>query len=126
MPSGDALTNAFGTLGGIAQFDGEERRVSLRVAQGGGNIYLDLGDADWSVVEITPTGWSVRTAAQITAATFRRPRGMLALPRPDRGGSISGAASVVFDREGKAGKRLIYIAAVSKMATVSGEIREII
>jgi hypothetical protein len=89
VPSGDALSNAAATLGGIAQFDGEDHSVSLRVAQGGGNIYLDLADAEWNIVEITPGGWKVKSAADITAATFRRPRGMLALPMPERGGSIN-------------------------------------
>jgi len=49
-------------------------------------MFLDLGDPDWRVVEVTPTGWRVIGDPPVR---FWRPKGMLGLPAPISGGSIS-------------------------------------
>jgi hypothetical protein len=85
-PHATALQDAIATLGGIARFDGPEHLVSVRVGEHGGAIYLDLADATWRVVEITREGWRVTADAPIR---FRRPRGVLPLPAPEPGGSIT-------------------------------------
>jgi hypothetical protein len=46
-----------------------------------------MGSPDWSVIEITPTGWNVIPAADVPVK-FRRPRGMAGLPIPVTGGTI--------------------------------------
>jgi hypothetical protein len=58
-----------------AQFDGPQHKVSVRLAEHDGLIYLDLADEFWRCVEIGAHGW--RIAVQ-------------PLPLPLRGGSIEG------------------------------------
>ena len=80
-PGNQALQDALGLLEARAEFDGPEREVYIRAAEHGGNVYVDLANEDWEVVEITPTGWRV-VAGEDAPVRFRRPRGMLALPQP--------------------------------------------
>ena len=68
-----------------ALFDGPEHPVHVRVAGDDQRIYFDLADNDWGVVEITAHGWRIVTD---TTVRFRRPKGMMALSMPERGGSI--------------------------------------
>src|SRR5262249_25086086 len=81
----EALAAAVNLIEAKALFDGEEHPVYVRVAEHGGNIYLDLCNADWQVIEITPQGWRVINDSPVR---FRRSRGMLALPMPQRGGNV--------------------------------------
>lgn len=83
-PGNQALQDALGLLEARAEFDGLEQEVYIRVAAHNGNIYIDLANKDWEVVEITPAGWRV-VSSDVAPVRFRRPRGMLALPTP-RGG----------------------------------------
>jgi hypothetical protein len=84
-PGAQALQDALGLLEARAQFDGPEREVHVRVAEHGGSIYVDVANERWEVVEITPTGWRM-VSSEATPVCFRRPRGMLPLPVPTRGG----------------------------------------
>jgi hypothetical protein len=84
-PTSQALSDALATLEGEALFSGETLPVYLRLAGGDGVIYLELGDPDWTVVEITAEGWRL---TQDPPVRFRRTRGMAALPIPTRGGSL--------------------------------------
>jgi hypothetical protein len=68
-----------------AQFDGPERTVHIRLAEHAGHIYLDLADEHWRAVDIGPDGWRVIGCPPVR---FRRPPGMLSLPKPQQGGSI--------------------------------------
>src|SRR5581483_7558772 len=64
--------------------NGAEKRVYVRVGEDDdGNIYLDLGDRTWDAVKITKDGWDFCSEP---ACKFRRPDGMLALPRPVKEG----------------------------------------
>lgn len=84
-PNRDALSNAMGVIEARAHFDGVERQVFLRVANVGDRIYLDLCDATWRAVEITPDGWHILDCPPVR---FRRSNGMLPLPTPVRGGEV--------------------------------------
>jgi hypothetical protein len=84
-PSPAALNAALNVLEAQAQFDGPERTVSVRIAEHGGSIYLDLADEFWRCVEVSPRGWRIAADPPVR---FRRPAGMLALPLPVRGGAI--------------------------------------
>jgi hypothetical protein len=86
VPNSQALRNAIATLDGIARFDGAEHEVHIRVAGGDQHIWVDLGNANWEVGEITPDGWRVVSNPPVR---FRRALGMLPLPYPERGGSLS-------------------------------------
>lgn len=83
-PSREARETASSLLEAMARFDGPEIEVFSRLGEHDGAIYLDLADADWRVVEITPSGWKVLDRAPVR---FWRPRGMLPLPAPQPGGS---------------------------------------
>jgi hypothetical protein len=81
----EALAAAVNLLEAKALFGGDEKPVDVRLAEYEGNIYLDLCNATWQVVQITPKGWRVVNESPIR---FRRSRGMFALPIPEPGGSI--------------------------------------
>ena len=85
-PNASALQDAINTLSGIARFDGDAHDAHVRVARDGDRFYLDLGDPAWRAVEITAHGWQVVDRPTVR---FRRPRGLLPLPVPIRGGSIA-------------------------------------
>jgi hypothetical protein len=82
----DALGAAVNLLEARALFEGEERTVHVRLAEHGGQIYLDLCNPTWEIVEIGPEGWKIVNESPVR---FRRSRGMLALPAPERGGSVA-------------------------------------
>jgi hypothetical protein len=84
-PSAAAMNAALNVLEAQAQFDGPERKVSVRIAEHEGAIYLDLADEFWRCVEVSPRAWRIVADPPVR---FRRPAGMLALPLPARGGSI--------------------------------------
>jgi hypothetical protein len=84
-PGGQALQDALTALEGKAVFAGAEHPVYVRVAEHQGRIYLDLADDAWRAVEVDALGWRVVEAPPVR---FRRPKGLLALPEPVRGGRL--------------------------------------
>jgi hypothetical protein len=84
-PGAQALQDALGLLEARAHFDGPELDVYVRVAEYVGAIYVDLANERWEAVEITTGGWRVVSDPPVQ---FRRPRGMLPLPVPERGGAV--------------------------------------
>ena len=85
-PAPAAMDSALAVLEAQAVFDGPEKAVHIRVAEHDGNVYVDLANADWEAVEITPSGWGV---VKDPPVRFRRRPGMQALPTPTRGGSLA-------------------------------------
>ncbi|MFN0018638.1 MAG: toprim domain-containing protein [Pirellulaceae bacterium] len=81
----EALSAAVNLIEAQALFHGEEKMAHVRVAEHDGNIYVDLCNAAWQVIEVTPEGWSVLDKSPVQ---FRRSRGMLPLPLPQHGGNI--------------------------------------
>ena len=92
IPREQTINEFVSSLIGRAKYQGEEHPVCIRLAQAGGNIYLDLADKRWGAVKITPDGWSLTDNPPIK---FIRPNGMLPLPQPERGGSIDDLAKLV-------------------------------
>ena len=90
-PSPAALNAALNALEAQAQFDGPQRKVSIRLEQDG-VIYLDLADEFWRCVEIGANGWRI---AEDPPVRFRRSAGMQPLRLPLRGGSIEALAPFV-------------------------------
>ena len=84
-PSSEARTQALNIIEAMAQHDGEERVVSVRVAGHGDKVYLDLADTEWRAVEIDADGWRVVSSPPVR---FRRAAGMRPLPLPVRGGAV--------------------------------------
>lgn len=81
-----AVEDALGVLEGKALFAGPQREVHVRLAQEGDAIYLDLGNPSWTVLRIDPNGWGICGDPPVV---FRRPGGLLEIPMPTPGGSIS-------------------------------------
>jgi hypothetical protein len=98
-PSSQGVQDALGVLNAKAHFDGEAREVHTRIAAHAGAIYVDLADDAWRVVKIDAGGWSVMAGAD-APVRFRRTRGMLPLPEPIRGGSLSVLRRFVNVRDG--------------------------
>lgn len=82
----EALSAALNLMEANSQYGGEEHDVYVRVAGHEGNIYIDLCNSNWEVVEVTPSGWHVIDESPVR---FRRSRGMLPLPMPEKGGAIN-------------------------------------
>ena len=85
-PSGEALTMFLRTLKAKACHEGRKQDVNIRVGGDGVRNYIDLGDRAWRVVEITKDGWVILDESPIA---FRRSSGMVPLPTPTEGGSLS-------------------------------------
>jgi hypothetical protein len=85
-PKEGALKTARATLRAQAEFEGERLDVHFRAGKVRDVIYIDIGDADQSIAEITKDGWRITKSAPIR---FRRSRGFRSLPFPKRGGSIA-------------------------------------
>lgn len=82
----NALGDAITTLAGLASYEGGEEQVHLRVALRGENILIDLCDAAWRVIKVTPDGWEILDESPVA---FVRTGSMQSLPEPVRGsGSI--------------------------------------
>jgi hypothetical protein len=85
-PNAQALHDALGVLRGEALWGGGERREAyVRHAVHEDAIYIDLGDPEWRAIEIDRDGWRI---VSDPPTRFRRPRGLLPLPEPTRGGSL--------------------------------------
>ncbi len=67
-------------------FGNDVRDTFVRIAGHGGKIYLDLADEQWRAIEIDCKGWRLVASPPVM---FRRPKGMLPLPEPATGGSIT-------------------------------------
>ena len=85
VPNAENLQAVLNHLHARANFDGPTEEVFTRVAEIGETIYLDLCDEKWRAVEITVSGWRVIDNAPVH---FRRAKGMLSLPEPEKGGSL--------------------------------------
>jgi hypothetical protein len=85
IPAG-MLKERVALLEAMARFDGAEKSVALRVGASNPRVlYIDLCDDRRRVVRIDPVGWEVEDASEVF---FRRTDEMLALPIPERGGSV--------------------------------------
>ncbi len=84
-PGLQAVQDALNVIAGRAVHEGPEHAIAVRVAEHDGAIYLDLADEQWRCVRIAADGWEVVADAPVK---FIRRKGMLALPVPERGGSI--------------------------------------
>ena len=83
--SNQDIKDALLTIDGKAVNEGPQLETFVRLAGAEEAIYLDLANEGRDVVEITPTGWSVKPNGEVR---FLRPPGMSALSTPVRGGSV--------------------------------------
>src|SRR6185503_11498870 len=92
IPRAQAMHDALGTLVEETSFHGVIKEVYVRVAALDGAIYLDLADAERHVVVARADGWCIVTNPPIR---FRRAKGSLPLPMPERGGSLDGLVNLL-------------------------------
>jgi hypothetical protein len=81
-----AVEDAIATLEGFAGHEGDCRRLAVRVSRDRDqSIWIDLSDAEWRAVHVTPDGWQVVNAPP---AVFRRYATCDAQVEPARAGSV--------------------------------------
>jgi hypothetical protein len=92
----EAMQVAVETLVAFAQFDKDtiEHEVGVRVAGHDGAIYIDIGDPQWRIVEVTSAGWKVIDSVD-APVRFRRSPSMRPLPIPTEGGSLKDLRKLV-------------------------------
>lgn len=85
-PNNAALEETVRELNAVARFERPQHQTWLRVGQDEGRdkLYLDLGRADWKVIEIDAEGWRLIDESPVK---FRRANGR-ELPMPVPGGNI--------------------------------------
>ena len=81
------LADILSVLDAKAQYDGKKHSTFHRIARHEDSIYLDLCNDKWEVVEISAEGWKI-TSTKDCPIKFTRPKGIGALPTPERGGSV--------------------------------------
>ncbi len=79
-PGSQATEDALRVIEARAIYNGREYEANRRLSSDGNSIYIDIGDADWRVIEVTPTGWRI---IDKTPAKFVRNKAMRALPVPE-------------------------------------------
>jgi hypothetical protein len=84
-PYAQAVTDALEQLESQALFVGAEHPVFVRIGEAGGNIYVDMANDRWEVIEVRSDGWRVLPASPVR---FQRMRGTLPLPYPTKGGKL--------------------------------------
>ena len=85
--SSQTLSDVLNLLEARAKHDGEEHPTFHRIARFENNIYLNLCNNNWEVVEITADGWKIINTRD-SPVKFIKPKGAGALPTPQRGGSV--------------------------------------
>ena len=92
-PAGcQAMQDALSMLEAKALFDSPVSQVFTRIAPFEGRIYIDLGNAEWQVVEISCDGWRI---IQNPPVRFRRSRSMQSMAYPAKGGSMSALRKLI-------------------------------
>jgi hypothetical protein len=84
FPKRQDLKEALFQITGYARL-GDERRPRIRVTEHSGELWIDLGTADWSCVRVSADGWRIEPRMSVPLV---RGVGMRALPIPERGGNI--------------------------------------
>jgi hypothetical protein len=83
------------TLSAEAQFDGKLRDVFLRTARQGDSVFIDTCRPSGDIIQVDPDGWIVIRGNECPIR-FIRSEGMLPLPIPIRGGSITDLRPFVY------------------------------
>lgn len=88
-PSQNALTEAIAVLEAEAEFAGEPQELFLRAARPNPDeIFIDVGDTDEHIIQVTPAGWTVLDANCDVPVLFRRTNLTAPLPIPEVGGDL--------------------------------------
>jgi len=82
------LSDAIRQLESVAIFEGRQEDVHIRTAGHDGRVYIDMGDDEWWVTEVSAEGWKIVAGDEIPVR-FVRPKGLLSLPEPAPSGEGS-------------------------------------
>ena len=93
-PSAQGLQEALGQLEGKARFDGACHETHVRIAEHENAIFVDLCNETWQAVKIDAAGWQIIESSEVPVK-FRRTRGNLPLPTPERGGTLAQFFSLI-------------------------------
>ena len=89
LPPEGAIRRVIGALEAFVRFGSGAPQVFIRVGgnseEQGAGYYIDLGDVTGHAIHIGAGGWNV---VERPGVEFRRPDGLLPMPRPVREGSI--------------------------------------
>jgi hypothetical protein len=86
IPNAQIIKDTIDVLHAEALFESPTYSVFTRMADYLQNIYLFLANERWEVVEIDSSGWRVLSSSPVF---FRKPKGMMHLPKPSTEGSIN-------------------------------------
>lgn len=81
----NALKEAISVMQGKAKYEGKCHKVFSRIGYLENKIYINIGNENWQVIEISPDGWSILDKSPIK---FRGISHMKAMPLPISGGKI--------------------------------------
>lgn len=84
-PASDSMRQAKGVMEMKAMFEGQQRKLNLRVAELEGAVYYDLADKDWRVVKVTPGKCELLDSPPIL---FVRNKNLRAQVEPDFNGDV--------------------------------------
>jgi hypothetical protein len=104
VANAQSVKDAIGTLEGKAVNHGKEHQIHTRIAEHDGHLYIDLANDDWQAIDIDAHDWRVIGNPPVK---FRRTKGMLPLPKPERGGDINDLAPFINLSDEVAGWRLL-------------------
>lgn len=85
VPSQQGIADACSVLEGYAG-QADPQQVSLRVAEHNGTVYIDMGDSDGHIIEISGGTWDISVRAPVL---FRRTKLTGAMPKPYVDGDVS-------------------------------------
>ncbi len=97
--SEQSLTEVLHLLISRARNEGAVYKTAIRSCHAQGITYVDLGQRDWRVIEITGQGWRIISTDQCPIR-FLRPKGLLPLATPVAGGRIEDLATLLNVDEG--------------------------
>src|SRR3990167_987701 len=80
-----SLQTAILTMKGKAIFEGKCCEVFMRVGTKAETVYINIGDDNWGVIEVTKNGWRVLNTSPVK---FRGTQNMRSLPLPETNGDI--------------------------------------
>ncbi len=92
MLGGQAMEDALRVLDARAVNEGLQHSVFIRSGETSETIWIDLCDADWRAVKITPAGWEVVSRPD---CKFRRTQAMLPMPEPEKGAFVEELANFI-------------------------------
>ena len=94
--SKNTISDTMDTLCGKARVHGKSHSIYRRIASANGNIYIDLCNDKWQVVEITANGWKI---IENSPVKFLRNASSQSLPTPQKGGTLDDLWNLINVRE---------------------------